>query len=109
MTVRDNVEPIDGVIRITGIAPAKRGDRYIRQLASHWSHKFAVTESEGVIHIAFKIGGVAEFSTRGEQIIITIEANDRETADQLKQVVATHLDRFAFRESPLDFDWKDAV
>ncbi|MCC2102319.1 MAG: DUF2218 domain-containing protein, partial [Hyphomicrobiales bacterium] len=27
--------------------------------------------------------------------------------DALKGVVARHLDRFAFREAPLAFDWRD--
>ena len=32
----------------------------------------------------------------------------RDELDGLKGAVSRHLDRFAFREAPLTFDWKDA-
>ena len=36
-----------------------------------------------------------------------IEASSAGQLDALKGAVARHLDRFAFRESPLSFDWRD--
>ena len=33
------------------------------------------------------------------------KANESETVERMKGVVASHLDRFAFREAPLRFDW----
>ena len=35
---------------------------------------------------------------------VTIEGDESEV-ERMKGVVATHLDRFAFREAPLRFDW----
>lgn len=29
-----------------------------------------------------------------------------EDVDRMREVVAAHLDRFAFREAPLEFDWR---
>jgi uncharacterized protein len=46
-------------------------------------------------------------TAEGAFLNIRIEANDPETCDRLKSVLATHLDRFAFREAPLRFDWLD--
>jgi hypothetical protein len=37
---------------------------------------------------------------------VTIEPQDGTDVERFKQVVADHLDRFAFREAPLTFDWK---
>ena len=31
--------------------------------------------------------------------------NDTKSIEQLKRVIASHLDRFAFREAPLPFRW----
>ena len=38
-------------------------------------------------------------------LLVAIETDDRAQADQLKQVLQSHLDRFAFREAPLTLDW----
>jgi hypothetical protein len=37
---------------------------------------------------------------------VTIAARDEPTLERMKSVLATHLDRFAFREAPLPFDWR---
>jgi hypothetical protein len=38
-------------------------------------------------------------------LLVTVDADDAETLDRIKGVVASHLDRFAFREAPLAFQW----
>jgi hypothetical protein len=38
---------------------------------------------------------------------VRIDATSPEQRDALKGVVARHLDRFAFREAPLPFDWRN--
>jgi len=38
---------------------------------------------------------------------VRIDATSPAQRDALKEVVARHLDRFAFREAPLTFDWRD--
>jgi hypothetical protein len=37
---------------------------------------------------------------------VTIEPKEDADVERFKQVVAEHLDRFAFREAPLRFDWR---
>ncbi len=39
----------------------------------------------------------------GLPLMVAVEAE--ETLQRTKGVVASHLDRFAFREAPLAFDW----
>jgi hypothetical protein len=41
-----------------------------------------------------------------DQLVVTILANDEPTVERLQGVVASHLDRFAFREAPLVFEWQ---
>jgi hypothetical protein len=41
-----------------------------------------------------------------DTLAVTIEPAPDADVDRFKQVVADHLDRFAFREAPLAFDWK---
>ena len=40
-----------------------------------------------------------------DALLVIIETDNLESVEQLKQVVANHLDRFAFREAPLPFEW----
>ena len=40
--------------------------------------------------------------------MVTIEAEEGEAVERMKGVVASHLDRFAFREAPLRFDHRVA-
>jgi uncharacterized protein len=40
-----------------------------------------------------------------EALEVTIEADQVEPVERLQDVVARHLDRFAFREAPLTFSW----
>jgi hypothetical protein len=42
-----------------------------------------------------------------DALTVTVEADDAATVERYKGVVATHLDRFAFREAPLGFRWID--
>ena len=48
---------------------------------------------------------VATFEPRPEALQVTIEGEEGEAVERMKGVVASHLDRFAFREAPLKFDW----
>jgi uncharacterized protein len=48
---------------------------------------------------------VATFEPGADTLEVTIEGQDTETVERMKGVVASHLDRFAFREAPLRFDW----
>jgi uncharacterized protein len=47
---------------------------------------------------------VATFEPGADALQVTIEGTESEV-ERMKGVVASHLDRFAFREAPLRFDW----
>lgn len=44
----------------------------------------------------------------GDSLECRLEASADGQLEALKDVVARHLERFAFREAPLRFDWRDA-
>jgi len=80
------------------------GGKYVRQLCRHWSHKLE-THVEGDTGTVTFPTAVAAMAADGEGISISIEGDDRAQVEQLTDVVARHIDRFAFREAPLTYDW----
>ena len=86
------------------IVPTTNGSRYLQQLCKHWSHKLQVEfdATQGVVTFP---DAVATMTAGPEALTVTIEASDADTQERMKGVVASHLDRFAFREAPLAFDW----
>lgn len=84
--------------------PTASGGKYVQQLCKHWSHKLPV-ELDGDIGVVTFVGAVATMKADAEAIDVSVRGEDREQVDRLKDVVAQHLDRFAFREAPLTYDW----
>ena len=87
-----------------GRANTASGSKYLQQLCKHWGHKFEVEVSENRGQVRFP-SAVATMEASADALLVTIETDDKESVEQLKQVVANHLDRFAFREAPLPFKW----
>ena len=51
--------------------------------------------------------GVKEPTGAGERVaLVGGDASAEEQLEALKGAVVRHLDRFAFREAPLGYDWK---
>ncbi len=89
----------------TATVPTESGSKYLQQLCKHWSHKLTVefTAEKGTVTFP---NAVATMMAQPDSLLVTIEAEDAETVERMKGVVSSHLDRFAFREAPLPFDWK---
>jgi hypothetical protein len=88
--------------------PTTSGGKYVQQLCKHWAHKLPV-ELQGdagpITGVVTFDGVVATMKAGPEAIDLAVCGEDREQVDRLKDVVAQHLDRFAFREAPLTYDW----
>ena len=86
--------------------PTGSASRYLQQLAKHWSHKMEVsfTAEEGTI--AFPDGSRLEMKADSETLDVVLSVPEGEDVERMRGVVASHLDRFAFREAPLTFDWR---
>ena len=84
--------------------PTASAAKYVEQLCKHWSHKLEVdlSESRGVVKFP---AAVVTLEPEANALEVTIDGEGSEEVERLKGVVASHLDRFAFREAPLRFDW----
>lgn len=78
--------------------------RYLVQLCKHWSHRFTVAfdKTAGRIELG---AGVCLLTAGPGKLGVVIEAGDDDTLTRLEDVVARHLNRFAFREGELSFAW----
>lgn len=97
--------------------PTTSGGRYLQQLCKHWAHNLAVEftpvhgtvvfprDARGADHPG---DGLVTFDAGADSLSVRIDASSDAQLDGLKGAVARHLDRFAFREAPLPFDWRDA-
>lgn len=103
-------------VHSTANVPTENAGRYIQQLCKHWSHnlkvEFSPEEGTVVFPASGRSGewpGEARLSlvAGADHLRCDLEASVGEQLEALKGVVESHLDRFAFREAPLSFDWKD--
>ena len=90
---------------LTATVPTTSASRYLQQLCKHGSHKFEVNFDASQGEIAFPMGPIRMAATP-DALVVTLEPTPDADVERFKQVVADHLDRFAFREAPLPFDWK---
>jgi hypothetical protein len=97
--------------------PTVNGSRYLQQLCKHWSHNLKVefTPEAGTVVFPKDARGAdwpgdATLTLKAEKDTLEcrLEASAGDQREALKGVVSGHLDRFAFREAPLKFDWQDA-
>ena len=87
--------------------PTGSASRYLQQLAKHWSHKMEVSFSAEEGSIAFPNGSVLAMKADSDSLDLVLTVPDGEDEGRMREVVASHLDRFAFREAPLTFDWRE--
>jgi hypothetical protein len=75
-------------------------------LCKHWNHKLDVELGQNRSIVRFE-DAVASFVPTEDHLQVTILGNDVLAVKRLENVVQKHIDRFAFREAPLHFDWQD--
>ena len=99
----------------TANVPTASASRYLQQLCKHWAHNLAVTfnAQEGRIvfpkdtrGLNFPGDGAVVLKAHTGGLEVRVDATAPEQLEGLKGAVASHLDRFAFREAPLAFDWR---
>ena len=88
----------------TAHVPTENAAKYLQQLCKHWSRKLDVElgENAGIVRFG---QAAAHMEAKADGLTVRIDAEGDETLERMKGVVASHLDRFAFREAPLKFDW----
>ena len=99
----------------TASVPTSTGSKYLQQLCKHWSHNLTVefTADHGTVIFPKDARGadhpgdaLVTFDAGAAALQVRIDASSPAQLEGLKGAVARHLDRFAFREAPLPFDWK---
>ncbi|WP_157217157.1 DUF2218 domain-containing protein [Flavisphingomonas formosensis] len=100
----------------TALVPTDNASKYLQQLCKHWSHNLAVDFTAEQGRIVFPRDargadwpgdGLVTMIAHDDTLECRIEASAAGQLDGLKGALARHLDRFAFREAPLRFDWQD--
>lgn len=101
----------------TARVPTTNGSRYLQQLCKHWSHNLEVefTPEKGRVVFPRNARGAdwpgdatLLLEAHADGLECGLEASAAGQLEALKGAVARHIDRFAFREAPLAFDWRDA-
>lgn len=99
---------------VIATVPTANGSRYLQQLCKHWSHKLQVvfTEQKGKITFprdmfghSYPAEAIVTLQARTDAMAVTVDASAPDQLARLKGAVVSHLDRFAFREAPLAFEW----
>lgn len=95
--------------------PTGHASRYLQQLCKHWQHNLEVAfdAQQGTIVFPRDARGATwageatvTLTATPETLECRIDASEPGQRDGLKGAVARHVDRFAFREAPLTFDWQ---
>ncbi|MGE8500164.1 MAG: DUF2218 domain-containing protein [Pseudomonas sp.] len=78
--------------------------RYIARLCKHFAHKIPVEFDEQQGRIEFEIG-LALLNAEAGGLRLTAHSPDAERLEKLQHVIASHFERFAWKES-LTLDWQ---
>lgn len=78
--------------------------RYIGRLCKHFAHKIPVNfdEQQGRIEFPF---GLALLAAEHDGLRLHVEAATPEQLDKLRDVIASHFERFAWQQA-LTLDWR---
>ncbi len=99
----------------TARVPTAHASKYLQQLCKHWQHNLAVefTADHGTVTFPKDARGadwpgdaLVTFDAGPDTLSVRIDASVDGQREGLEGAVARHLDRFAFREAPLPFDWQ---
>jgi hypothetical protein len=104
-------------VPITAIASVATANasKYLQQLCKHWEHNLSVSfdPDHGTVIFPRDARGadwpgdaMVTFDATPDTLGVRIDATAEGQLDALKGALARHLDRFAFREAPLMFDWR---
>lgn len=72
-----------------------RASQYLQQLCKHFGHKVQVEFDSNNGSVTFPFG-ICSLQAKEDELILSVDGSN---ADKLEQVIGSHLERFAFRES----------
>jgi hypothetical protein len=89
------------------VVPTANGSRYLQQLCKHWAHNLAVDYDAREGRVTFPKD--ARGADWPGDALVTMTDGDGALICRIDASAPGQLDRFAFREAPLAFDWVDGV
>jgi hypothetical protein len=101
-------------VSATGFARTDKASRYLQQLCKHWEHNLKVEYAADHGTIVFPkdarganwpADGLVTLDAKPDGVAIRIDASADGQLEGLKGAVERHIDRFAFREAPLKYEW----
>ena len=112
-----NQKLMPDILTSSAVVFSEKASGYLQQLCKHWQHNLAVefTPARGTVVFPRDARGadwpgdaLVTFDAGADALAVRIDASAEGELDALQGAVARHLDRFAFREAPLAFDWQAA-
>lgn len=88
---------------VSARVPTPNARKYMLQLSKHWGHRLDVTQSDDGARIGFG-HAVCELTALPDALVVELSAAPADL-ERMQTVVADHVNRFAFREGPLPFEW----
>lgn len=94
--------------------PTAHASKYLQQVCKHWAHNLTVEfdAQKGIVVFPKDARGadwpdqaVVTFAADETALTCHIVASAEGQRNGLKGAVERHIDRFAFREAPLTYDW----
>ena len=76
----------------------ERGERYRKQLASHFGNSIEVAESPAGTVLKWGFGGTTTLTVQPGALVMLAAADDTETLDRVKDVTGRHLERFGQKD-----------
>ncbi|WP_424934100.1 DUF2218 domain-containing protein [Amaricoccus macauensis] len=89
----------------TGTFSTPQASKYLQQLCKHFGHKVDVTFDETSGNVAFPMGPATLEATNGT-LQITVTGTAPEDIEKGREVIDSHLARFAFREEFEAMNWQ---
>lgn len=93
-------------MRYTANFQTARGPQLMSTMAKHFGHKIPVEQDDRRASMTFEWGD-AEIAVVEDGLSLNVEGESTEGAARLKQVIESHLLRFAFREDPQAIQWSE--
>lgn len=75
-----------------------RGERYRKQLASHFGNRIEVAEDPAGTVLKWGFGGTTTLIVEADALVLLAAADDAETLEQVKDVTGRHLERFGQKD-----------
>ena len=91
-----------------GSVKTEHAAKYLQQLCKHFAHKVAVELDDVKGEVAFPMGPCTITATKGA-LTFSGQSHKAEGIEKMKAVIIVHLDKFAWREVPLDYQWEDGA